>query len=316
MYTELAPYLKEKYGARTQRISLAYFKTCPNRDGTIGRGGCAFCEESGSGFANRFKEMSVREQMINGIEHAKKRYNAKKFIAYFQSFTNTYAPLNELDKVYRSAIMEDVVAIDISTRPDTFPCEIGELLKRISDERKVDVFVEFGLESVNENTLHKMNRGHSVAEFVDAVRCAKSYGFEVVAHVILDFPSDTIHDVIACAKLLSAVGVNGVKMHSLYISPNTAIARDYREGNFKPLSADEYIFRAVNFLSYLDPKVVIHRLISTPPSDAIWSVGLGAAEAKKRIELELKRQGKVQGSDFNYLNGASWRKRFSSTQLT
>ncbi|WP_456398601.1 TIGR01212 family radical SAM protein [Mesoaciditoga sp.] len=313
MYRELAPYLKEKYGARTQRISLAYFKTCPNRDGTVGVGGCTFCEESGSGFANRFKAMSVEEQMINGIEHAKKRYKAKKFIAYFQSFTNTYAPLNELNRVYRSAILENVVALDISTRPDTFPCEIAELLKDIRDEYDIDIFVEFGLESVNENTLHNVNRGHSVAEFVDAVRCAKSFDFEVIAHVILDFPYDTIYDVIGCAKLLSAVEVNGVKMHSLYISPGTQMGLDYKGGKLKPLSVNEYVHRAATFLSYLDPKIVVHRLISTPPSNALWSVGLDAASAKKRIESELKKNGKVQGSDFDYLNGASWRKKFSKS---
>lgn len=312
IYRELAPYLKERYGARTQRVSLAYFRTCPNRDGTVGVGGCTFCEETGSGFANRFKSMSVRDQMINGMEHAKKRYNAKKFIAYFQSFTNTYAPLNELNSVYRSAILEDVVALDISTRPDTFPCEIAKLLKDIRDEYDIDIFIEFGLESINENTLVKVNRGHSVAEFVDAVGCAKKYGFEVITHVILDFPYDTIYDVVGCAKLLSAVGVNGVKMHSLYIAPHTAMEKEYKKGKLTPLTANDYVYRAANFLSYLDPKIVIHRLISTPPSDAIWSVGLTNAEAKKRIESKMKENGKVQGSDFDYLNGASWRKKFLS----
>jgi radical SAM protein (TIGR01212 family) len=310
IYRELAPYLKEKYGGRTQRISLAYFKTCPNRDGTVGVGGCTFCEETGSGFANRFKGMSVREQLINGIAHAKERYKAKKFIAYFQSFTNTYAPLEELNQVYRSVVLKNVVALDISTRPDTFPCEVGKLLKKIKDEENVDIFVEFGLESINENTLHRVNRGHSVAEFVDAVRCAKEYGFEVITHVILDFPYDTIYDVIGCSKLLSAVGVNGVKMHSLYVAPHTVMEREYKDGKLKPLSADEYVDRAATFLSYLDPNVVIHRLISTPPSDAIWSIGLDAANAKKKVELEMKMRGKIQGSDFNYLNGASWRKKF------
>ncbi len=312
-YRELAPYLKEKYGARTQRISIAHFTTCPNRDGTVGVGGCTFCDETGSGFANRLKQLDVKSQMLKGIEHARIRYNAKRFIAYFQSFTNTYAPLKELEEAYRTAIVKDVVALDVSTRPDSFPCEIAEILREISSEKKVDVFVEFGLESINENTLVKVNRGHSVAEFVDAVLCAKKYDFEVIAHVILDFPSDTIYDEIACAKILSAVGVNGVKMHSLYIAPNTLMATDYVDGKMKPLNSDEYVKRAVEFLTHLNPEIVVHRLISTPPKDAIWSVGLSATEAKRRIEKELDKMGKVQGSDFDYLNGASWRKRFSNT---
>ncbi len=309
-YRELSSYLKERYSVRTQRISLSYFTTCPNRDGTIAKGGCTFCEESGSGFANPFGQMDVRQQMLNGMEHARKKYKAEKFIAYFQSFTNTYASLNELREVYLSALMKDVVALDISTRPDTFPCEVAELLKEISVKKKVDIFVEFGLESINENTLFKVNRGHSVAEFVDAVQCAKKYGFEVIAHVILDFPYDTIHDVIGCAKLVSVLKVNGVKMHSLYIPKDSPLAKEYLNGNLKMLKADEYVRRAVKFLSYLSPEVVIHRLISTPPMNALWSVGLTFSEAKKMIVSEMTRLGKKQGSDFNYLNGASWRKKF------
>jgi len=311
-YRELAPYLRKKYGGRTQRIPISHFTTCPNRDGIVSVGGCTFCDKTGSGFANKFRNMDVRTQLLEGIKHAKVRYHATRFIAYFQSFTNTYAPLSELEELYNSAIVDGVVALDISTRPDAFPCEVAELLKKISTKRKIDVFVEFGLESINEHTLVSVNRGHSVAEFIDAIFCAKRYGFETIAHVILDFPSDTIHDEIACAKLLSAVGVNGVKMHALYIVPNTPIARDYLKGTFKPYNLDEYVRRAVVFLSHLDPKIVIHRLISAPPKDAIWSVNVSASEAKQRIEKELERVGKVQGSDFNYLNGASWRKKFAS----
>ncbi len=311
-YKELAPYLRKKYGARTQRISIAHFTTCPNRDGTVGVGGCTFCDETGSGFANHLKWLDVKSQMIKGIEHARIRYNAKRFIAYFQSFTNTYAPLKELEKAYASALIEKVVALDISTRPDSFPCEVAEILKKISTEKKVDVFLEFGLESINENTLLKSNRGHSVAEFVDAVLCAKKYGFDVIAHVILDFPSDTIYDEIACAKLLSALGINGVKMHSLYIAQNTGMANDYLDGKMKPLNSDEYVKRAVEFLTHLDPEIVVHRLISTPPKDAIWSIGMNAIQAKRQIEENLDKIGKVQGSNFNYLNGASWRRRFSN----
>ncbi len=314
MYRELAPYLREKYGGRTQRISISYFKTCPNRDGTVGINGCTFCEETGSGFANRFRNLDVKTQMLEGIKHAKKRYHATRFIAYFQSFTNTYAPLSELEEVYNLPIVDDVVALDVSTRPDAFPNEVAELLKKISIKREIDIFVEFGLESINENTLVSINRGHSVAEFIDAVLSAKRYNFETIAHVILDFPSDSIHDEIACAKLLSAVGIDGVKMHSLYIVPNTPIARDYSKGLFKPLNSDEYVRRAVAFLTHLDPKIVIHRLISTPPAKALWSVKMSAPEAKRRVEEGLKSIGKFQGSDFNYLNGASWRKKFANSQ--
>jgi radical SAM protein (TIGR01212 family) len=311
IYKELAPYLREKYGERVQRVSIAHFKTCPNRDGTVGKGGCTFCEETGSGFANHFRELSVRAQMIEGMKSASKKYKAGKFIAYFQSFTNTYGSIEELKSIYEEAIVEGVVALDISTRPDAFSIEIGELLKEIAIEKKIDVFVEFGLESVNENTLVSINRGHSVAEFVDATLNAKKYGFEIVAHVILDLPGDTVNDEIACAKLLSALGVNGVKMHSLYIAPNTMMAKLYTEGKIKPYDADEYVRRATLFLMYLDPKITIHRIVSTPPGNVLWSIGLSSAEVKKLVEEALTKTNKVQGSEFNYLNGASWRKNFS-----
>ncbi len=310
IYRELAPYLKEKYGVRVQRISISYFKTCPNRDGTVGFGGCTFCEETGSGFANKFKNLEVKSQMMEGMKAARQKYKAEKFMAYFQSFTNTYGPIEELEKVYNDAIIDDVVALDISTRPDAFSEETAELLKDISSKRKVDIFVEFGLESVNENTLVAVNRGHSVGEFIDSVLRAKDYGFETIAHVILDLPSDTIDDEIACAKILSALKVNGVKMHSLYIIPGTKMGQDYIAGKIKPLDAKEYIRRAAVFLSYLDPQIVIHRIISTPPNNSIYSVGLSSAQAKKIIEAEMMKASKFQGSDFNYLNGGSWRKKF------
>lgn len=310
IYTELAPYLKEKYGARVQRISISHFKTCPNRDGTVGVGGCTFCEETGSGFANRFRNLEVKTQMMEGINAARKKYKAEKFMAYFQSFTNTYGPIEELERVYSEAIVDGVVALDISTRPDAFSEEIAQLLKDIAFRKKIDIFVEFGLESVNENTLVAINRGHSVGEFIDAVLRAKNYEFETVAHVILDFPSDTINDEIACAKILSALKVNGVKMHSLYLMAGTKMGQDYIEGKIKPLDASSYIDRAVAFLSHLDPQIVIHRIISTPPTDAIYSVGLSSIQAKKLVELEMIKNSKVQGSDFNYLDGGSWRKKF------
>jgi len=310
IYRELAPYLKEKYGTRVQRISISHFRTCPNRDGTVGIGGCTFCEETGSGFANRFRNLEVKTQMAEGMKIARGKYKATKFMAYFQSFTNTYGPIEELERVYNEAIIDDVVALDISTRPDAFSEEIAQLLKEISFRRKVDIFVEFGLESVNENTLVSVNRGHSVGEFIDASLRAKNYGFETIAHVILDFPSDTINDEIACAKILSALKVNGVKMHSLYLIAGTKMGQDYIEGKIKPLNSKSYVERAVAFLSHLDPKIVIHRIISTPPENAIYSVGLSSAQARNLIEAEMIKNSKFQGSDFNYLDGSSWRKKF------
>jgi hypothetical protein len=207
-----------------------------------------------------------------------------------------------LKELYDSAISDDIVILDVSTRPDLASEETLELLE--SYKEKLDVIIEFGLQTANFWTLKKLNRGHTLAEFIDAVIRAKKHGLEVVAHVIVNLPWDTMTDVIETAKILSALSVDGVKIHSLYVVEGTALGKMYKKGLIQICDLHEYIERVITFLEFLDPEIVIHRLVADPPKEgtlfANW--GLPKIEIINRIEKKMKEENRRQGGRFNYLN--------------
>jgi len=299
-YRDLKTYLKERYGEPVYRLPIDAGFTCPNRDGTLSTGGCIYCDATGSGFSVN-KKLSIQEQMKERMEKLRNR-GIGKFMAYFQANSNTYAPIPKLRELYSSALLEDVIILDISTRPDLVPNEVLELL---ADYRKsVDVFLELGLQTVNYHTLRKLNRQHTLAEFVDAVIRAKKYGLEVIAHVILNLPWDNLEDVVETAKIISALQVDGVKLHSLYVVKDTPLEILYRKGKIKIGSLNEFINRAITFLEYLDPKIVIHRLAADPPhvGTVFGNWGLPKIEILNRIEKEMILRGSYQGKKYAYLN--------------
>jgi len=299
-YRDLKTYLKERYGEPVYRLPIDAGFTCPNRDGTLSTGGCIYCDATGSGFSVN-KKLSIQEQMKERMEKLRNR-GIGKFMAYFQANSNTYAPIPKLRELYSSALLEDVIILDISTRPDLVPNEVLELL---ADYRKsVDVFLELGLQTVNYHTLRKLNRQHTLAEFVDAVIRAKKYGLEVIAHVILNLPWDNLEDVVETAKIISVLQVDGVKLHSLYVVKDTPLEILYRKGKIKIGSLNEFINRAITFLEYLDPKIVIHRLAADPPhvGTVFGNWGLPKIEILNRIEKEMILRGSYQGKKYAYLN--------------
>ncbi|MDI3523410.1 MULTISPECIES: TIGR01212 family radical SAM protein [unclassified Kosmotoga] len=299
-YRHLKGYLKERYGEVVYRIPIVAGFTCPNKDGTKGRGGCIYCDPTGSGFSVDGQK-SIREQMLERIEKLRAK-GVKKYMAYFQANSNTYAPVKKLKELYDSAISDDIVILDVSTRPDLASEETLELLE--SYKEKLDVIIEFGLQTANFWTLKKLNRGHTLAEFIDAVIRAKKHGLEVVAHVIVNLPWDTMTDVIETAKILSALSVDGVKIHSLYVVEGTALGKMYKKGLIQICDLHEYIERVITFLEFLDPEIVIHRLVADPPKEgtlfANW--GLPKIEIINRIEKKMKEENRRQGGRFNYLN--------------
>ncbi|ACM22332.1 radical SAM protein, family [Thermotoga neapolitana DSM 4359] len=300
-YRKLSDHLKERYGERVQRIVIFGGFSCPNRDGTKGTGGCIYCDATGSGFTTLMK-LPIREQVLRMKERYEKR-GIRKFIAYFQAFSNTYASIDELRKKYEEALVDDsIVQLSVSTRPDLVPEEVLDLLEEF--KRKVDVSVELGLQTANYRTLRKINRGHTLAEFVDAAVRVKRRGMELVVHVILNLPWDDMEDVVETAKLLSALDVDGVKLHSLYVVEGTKLAEMYRKGEIEICSLEEYIERVITFLEYLSPKVVVHRLVADPPKEgtifANW--GKSKIEIINMIEKELERRDTYQGKRFDYLN--------------
>ena len=309
-YRMISAFYKERYGEKAYKIPVALPLTCPNRDGSAGVGGCTFCGEIGAGFENRPASMTVKQQIDETVVYIAKKYKAYKYIPYFQNFSNTYLPPEKFRQYVEEACLEHVVGIAIATRPDCVHDAYLDILKDIQTKYGIDIYVELGLQSVNYHTLQKVNRGHTMAEFIDAVLRIKRYGFEVCAHMILNLPWDTMDDVIEGAKTLSALQVDQVKLHALYLVKNTKMARDYEAGEFTLISAEEYARRVVEFLRYLDPKIVLQRLVGRAPVENTmftnWSMGWWRVQ--DLIDQIMEDEDISQGSGYDYLHGAAVQK--------
>jgi radical SAM protein (TIGR01212 family) len=300
-YRDYNTYLREIFGYRVQKISLDAGFSCPNRDGTISDSGCIYCDSRGSGSgAMIHRGISIEEQIITGIKNAQKKYKAKKFIAYFQSFTNTYAPVPVLKDLYSRALGHPAMTgISIGTRPDCIDHEILELIK--SFQKKYLVWIELGLQSAHNKTLLSINRGHDVACFEQAVRMANEYGLNICAHVILGLPGETREMMLDTARFLAELPVNGVKIHSLYITRGTTIADIYKRGEFKCMDRDEFIDTLIDFLELLPPEYVIQRLTGDPQKTELvapdWTLekSLNLRLIKQRLEERDTWQGKRYG---------------------
>ena len=309
-YRMISAFYKERYGEKAYKIPVALPLTCPNRDGSAGVGGCTFCGEIGAGYENRPASMTVKQQIDETVVHIAKKYKAYKYIPYFQNYSNTYLPPEKFRHYVEEACLEHVVGIAIATRPDCVHDAYLDILKDIQNKYGIDIYVELGLQSVNYHTLQKVNRGHTMAEFIDAVLRIKRYGFEVCAHMILNLPWDTMDDVIEGAKTLSALQVDQVKLHALYLVKNTKMARDYEAGEFTLISAEEYARRVVEFLRYLDPKIVLQRLVGRAPEENTiftnWSMGWWRVQ--DLIDQIMEDEDISQGSGYDYLHGAAVQK--------
>ncbi len=251
-------YFKERFDSKVYKLSLDGGMTCPNRDGTKGTGGCIYCSARGSG---EFAEKGT--DIIKQLENAKARVSAKikdgKYIAYFQSFTNTYAPLEYLRRIYNEAISpSDVVALSVATRPDCLPDDVIELLAEINTVKPV--MVELGLQTSNDATAEYIRRGYKTEVFADAVKRLKAAGLEVIAHIIIGLPNETEENMVATAKYISDCGVDGVKFHLLHILKDTDLCKEYNEGKVKALSLEEYTDILIKCLSALREDIIIHRL--------------------------------------------------------
>lgn len=305
-YKIYSQHLQEKFGERVYKLPINLPGTCPNRDGTVGVGGCIFCDAEGAGFECLANTLSIEEQIQKNKVFFQKRFKARKFISYFQAFTNTYMELEQFKKNIQRAIIDpDIVGVSISTRPDCIQDEYLDFLKDLQQKRDLDINIELGLQTVNYHTLKKINRGHTLAEYIDAVLRVKKRGFENVAHIILNLPWDDRDDVIENAKIVSSLGIDYVKLHSLYILKHTELGRMYERGEFRLISLDEYMERVIMFLEYLDPNIVIQRLVGRGPQvDYLFSNWHTSWwKIKDTIEALLNERDTYQGKNFNYLNG-------------
>lgn len=306
MYQELpyyaySQYLKDKYGEKVYKLPVNLPVSCPNR--LTGRG-CAFCAEQGAGFEAMDSRVPVKEQLQKTRQKIEEKYHVHRFIAYFQNYTNTFLPLDQF-RLYvdEAAGTPDIAELSVSTRPD---CVSGGYLEVLADARRrygLEITIELGLQTSNYHTLLRMNRGHTLAEFIDAVLAVQSYGFELCAHVILNLPGDELTDTIETAKLLSALRVQTVKAHSLYLAKGTALCEAYERGEVSICSKEEYIERLAVFLDYLSPKIAIERLFSrVPEKDAVFcNWGTSWWKLKDELLEYMKENGNFQGRKFHYL---------------
>lgn len=258
-YLSFNKYLKDKFGQKVYKISLDGGFTCPNRDGKTGTRGCIFCSKGGSGDFAESREMSITEQIESGKKKLEKKIKSGKYIAYFQAFTNTYAPVETLRQKYEEAINHpDIVALSIATRPD---CLGDDVLRLLDEMNKIKpVFVELGLQTIHQKSAKYIRRGYDLNDYDKAVRDLKKIGVNVVVHVILGLPNESENDMLETVKYVCESGANGIKLQLLHVIDGTDLAKDYKKGLFKTLEFDEYVNLIVKCVKIIPKDIVIHRL--------------------------------------------------------
>ena len=268
-------YLKNKFGCKVFKVPLDAGFTCPNRDGTVGTGGCIFCNSQGSGefSGDRLDSLQTQFEKMKNVLH--KKWPVAKYIAYFQAFTNTYAPLEILEKYFEIFInVENVVGISIATRPDCLPENVLDYLENLS--KKTELWVELGLQTINDKTAKLINRGYDYNVFLGAVKELRKRNINITVHIINGLPYETKKDMIDTIKSLSKLDIQGIKIHSLNILKNTELARLYLSTNFYIMSFEEYIDLLVEQLEYLRENIVVQRISGDAiPSELIepkWSI--------------------------------------------
>ncbi len=265
-YKHLNKYLKDKFGERTLKICIDGGFTCPNRDGKLGFGGCIFCSEKGSG-----EHINSDVNITNQVKNYFKSYKAKranKFIVYFQNFTNTYDTIPNLKKKYDSALIDDrIVGLSIATRPDCINEDIVKLLSSYTD--KYYVTVELGLQTSNDETGKLIHRGYSSEQFTKAVEILNKYNIDVVTHIMVGLPNETIEDIKNTVEFINKHKIQGLKIHSCYIVKNTVLCDMYKKGEYFPLTLEEYLENAAYILTHISPDIVIHRISGDAPKDLL-----------------------------------------------
>lgn len=258
-YYSLNQYMKDTFGCKVYRIAINGGFTCPNRDGSIGTGGCLFCSEGGSGDFAQDPGLSITEQIEKGKERVSAKIQNGKYIAYFQAFTNTYAPVERLRKLYTEALDHpDIVALSIATRPDCLPDDVLDLLKELNQVKPI--WVELGLQTIHERTAGYIRRGYPLSVYDQAVKELQKRGIEVITHVILGLPGETKQDMAETVRYVVDGGIKGIKLQLLHVLKGTDLEREYLEGRVKVMSEDEYIALVTDLIKMIPPDIVIHRM--------------------------------------------------------
>lgn len=301
-YRVFSGHLKRRFGGRVHKISVDAGFSCPNRGGTRERPGCLFCDPGGSGAVGIDRGFPVAEQLERGKEVMVRKYKAQHFMAYFQPFSNTWAPVPRLRALYDEALaVPGMVGLSVGTRPDCLPPEVLDLLAEY--HRRTYFWLELGLQSVHDATLGYLRRGHDYAAFLDACAGARQRGLRICVHVILGLPGEGRDEMLATAEEMARLKVDGIKIHLLHVLKGTPLGGLYERGEVPVLEQDEYVSLAADFIERLHPDTLIHRLTGDGPRDLLlaplWS--LNKWEVLNAIDAELERRGSRQG--------AAWGKR-------
>lgn len=291
-------YLRSRFGCRVSKVNVDAGFTCPNRDGSKGTGGCIYCNNVSFSPRGTLSEIGLEEQLAAGMAYHRQRLGSEKFIVYFQKYTNTYAAVEQLEELYTRALaLPDVLGISVGTRPDCLTDGALELLTRIARERYV--CLELGLQSADDAILEQINRGHSLEDFLSAVQRASGRGFDICGHLIYGFPGEQPQEFLKSADLLNGLpGITSVKLHQLHAVEGTELAAMYRRGEFTPISLEQYVTTAADFLERLAPRISVQRLYGSSPVEIRvapqW--GLKNNQMWYAVLNELKRRNTWQGS--------------------
>lgn len=298
-YHSLDYMLRQMFGEKIYKVTLNGGMTCPNRDGKIGERGCIFCSAGGSGDFAASASLSITEQIRQQIQMLSAKRPIHKYIAYFQAYTNTYAPVEYLERIFTEAIQNpDICAISIGTRPDCLEEPVIQLLSRLNQIKPV--WVELGLQTIHEHTARYIRRGYPLSCFDQAMQSLHQAGLDVIVHTILGLPGETSRDVLDTMKYLNACQIQGIKLQLLHVLSGTDLAADYQAGKFSVLDREEYIDLVIRCLEHLDPSIVIHRVTGDGPKDLLIAP-LWASRKREVLNLlhhQMKEQGSYQGKAF------------------
>ncbi|RNC72724.1 MAG: TIGR01212 family radical SAM protein [Desulfuromonadales bacterium] len=295
-FNSYGTFLRRRFGCRVSKVNVDGGFTCPNRDGTRGTGGCVYCDNSSFSPGGTVPEKSIETQMAEGMAYHRARLDSQKFIVYFQKFTNTYATVERLRDLYTRALAHpDVIGISVGTRPDSLADEALDLLAELA--KRHYVCIELGLQSMDDAILRDINRGHTLAEYLQAVERIAGRGIELCTHLIYGFPGETREGFLKTADLMASLPVNSVKLHQLHAVKGTLLADMYQRGAFVPISHREYVATACDFLELLPPRIAIQRLYGSAPLAirVVPTWDLKNNQMWYSIVNELKRRGTWQG---------------------
>jgi radical SAM protein (TIGR01212 family) len=306
-YTDYNSYLRQIFGCRVQKISIDAGLTCPNRDGRTGTGGCIYCNARGSGTGAFTRGFPVSEQIARSKKLMAKRYKAAKYIAYFQSFSNTYAPVSILKQLYDEALATPgVVGLAIGTRPDCVDAAILDLLESYTDQSLV--WIEYGLQSANDQSLRRINRGHDFHCFEKAVTMTRNRGIKICTHLIFGLPGETREMMLDSSRTIARMSIDGVKLHLMYVLKGTALEALYRKGDYRCMEQQQYVDIVCDALELFPREMIIQRLTGDPHPEEllapIWSLEKTRTLAMIEQTLEDRDswQGKNAGSGTNLLH--------------